>query len=346
MSTKEPTGFGITNNRKFLKEQVPNYALQQLADSKLGKANTRAKAVKTNASLPTRSWEVLDQTVIETQDQTLTLVQDLLDAGLRTETDLMAKIDTWPLVDDTGEASAGMTPETASDEGTLGFDDDGVPVPVIYDFFTLGFREAPTEDSGRAVGESLDTLGLSTTTRRCNEKTEEIFVDGWGETINYEGDGYNLYGLTNHPQTNTGTVSSDWTVDASVIRDDVRAMRGVIKNDNDYSLSGSGAWLYLGTDFYDTLDDADPEGSGDSTVRDRVENLSGIGAVRELEQLGSKEALMFRPTEDVVDVGVASEFMPVQWESPFRDHWAVMGSLYPRVKSTKTGQSAVVHYTL
>lgn len=344
MSAKNAGTPEIKANRAFLKE-APQYAIQQLNDYQRGVANTRAKAVKTNSALPKRSWEVLDETVYQTQDDTLTLVSDLREAGLVTTRDLMSKNDLWPLVDDEGSADIAMTPEAETDEGRVAWAQDGVPIPVIYDFFSLGFREAQSDESGRDVADDLDTIGLSTTTRRVNEKIEDLFINGWGETIQFDGDGYTLYGLTNHPQTNTGSVTADWTSDETVIRDDVRSMRGTIKNDNNYSPGGTGFWLYLGTDFYDALDEADPEGDGNQTVRERVENLAGISRVRELDKLGSKEALMFRPTEDVVDVGVAAEVQPVQWETPFRDNWAVLGAVYPRVKKTKSNQSGVLYWT-
>lgn len=335
----------IRVNRDFLKD-APEYAVRQLRDYQRGVANVRKAAVKANSALPERSWQVVDDTVYQTKDDTLTLVSDLREAGLETSVDLMVKNDTWPLVDDEGQANTAMTPEVESDEGALSWAQDGVPVPISYDFFTLGFREAPAPESGRATEESIDTLGATTTTRRVNEEIEDLFLYGWDETIQFDGEGYTLYGLTNHPQTNTDTVTADWTSDATVIRDDFRAARSVIKNDNKFSPGEAGYWVYLGTEFYDALDEADPEGDGNMTVRDRVENLAGIDRIRELDRLGEKEMLMFRPTEDVVDVGVGAEVQPVQWEDPFRDYWAVLGSVYPRVKRTKTGQSGVLHWTV
>lgn len=340
----QSNGRQIRINEDFIKA-APEYVVRQLRDYKAERANTRKTAVKANSALPERSWRVLDDTVYSTQDDVLTLVQDLRNAGLETPTDLFTKEDTWPLVDDEGEANVDMSPEVEGDEGSLAFANDGVPVPVIYDFFSLGFREAQSPDSGDQIGEGLDTLGATTTTRRVDEAIEDLFINGWDVTIEFDGEGYTLYGLTNHPQTNTATVDADWTTDETVIRDDVRRMRSTIKNDNNFSPGNAGYWLYLGTDFYDSLDEADPEGDGNQTVRDRVENLAGISRVRELDRLGSKEALMFRPTEDVVDVGVAAEVQPVQWEDPFRDNWAILGSVYPRVKRTKSDQSGIVYMT-
>ena len=338
-------------NAEFLKKEASEFAYRQVADSKQGRVNTRAQAVRTNAALPERSWEVVDTTVYQTQQNVLRLTQDLIDAGLSTETDLMTKHDTWPLVDDRGESNVAMTPEVSSDESALTWADDGVPVPVIYDFFTLGFRESPSEDSGRATEESMDTLGASTTTRRVNELIEYLMLHGWDETIDFDGEGYTLYGLLNHPQTNTASFDEDWTEekeasDGTVFRDDIRRMRRIIKNDNKFRPGNTGYWLYLGQDLYDTLDDSDPEGQGDQSIRDRMENLSDIDRIAELDFLGPDEALMFRPTEDVIDVGIAAEVQPVMWEDPFRDYWAILGSLYPRVKSTLTDQSGVCHFTV
>lgn len=342
-TTDATTGPTITRMNDALTD-LPEFALRQLVESKQGRSNTRTRAL--NASLPEGSWEVVDETVIRTQEQDLRLVSDLQGAGLVTQRELSTKIDTWPRVDDRGEAEIAMSPDPATEEGSLTWDDDGVPVPVIYDHFSLGFRETPSDESGRSTEEDLDTLGVSTTTRRVDEAVEKLFVEGWDRSINSGGDGYTLYGLTNHPQANTGTVTEDWTDDNTVIYDDVRRMRRIVKNDNEFSPGNVGYWLYLGTEFYDVLDDPDPDGSGDQTVRDRVAGLSNIEQIRELDYLGDKEALLFRPTEDVVDVGIASDIQPIMWESPFRDHWAVLGAVYPRVKSTLTGQSGVVHFTV
>lgn len=348
MAAREPNnGPQIGVAPDVLKKQASRFAQRQIQDSKINSNQTRVWASsRANSALPDRSWKVVDETVYQTRDDTLTLVSDLLSAGLRSETDLYTKNDTWPLVDDRGEANVAMTPEVDSDEGALTWADDGVPVPMIYDFFTLGFREGQSPDANQQVGEQMDTLGATTTTRRVNERIERLFLDGWDETINFGGEGYTLYGMTNHPYTNGGSFDADWTTDNTVIRSDIRRMRSILKNDNNVKPGGVGYNLYLGTEFYDTLDDADPEGDGNVTVRDRVENLSNISMVKELDYLGEKEALMFRPTEDVIDVGVAADVQPVMWDDPFRDYWAVLGSIYPRVKSTLTEQSGIVHFTV
>jgi hypothetical protein len=324
---------------------LTEYAWKQIQDARQGQSTARANALYTNASLPENSWEAVDDAVYRTMDDTLTIVSDLRTAGLRVNTDLMTKIDQWNVVDDMGEASVDMDPETAETESSVAFGMEGVPVPIVHDDFSLGFREAPSPDGQNPSNVSLDTLGATVTSRNVAETLEDLVWNGWGQTIGSSGDSFQLYGLTNHPDANTGTTSADWTADNTVIRDDFRAMRAILKNDNDFNPAGTGYWVYLGTEYYDTLDDIDPDGDGNLTVRDRIENLASISRIREAEYLPGKSVLMFRPTEDVIDLGIARDPQPVQWEDPFRDHWKVLAAMYPRVKSTKSGQSGIVYWT-
>lgn len=325
--------------------EMGQYERQQLRDAKQGRANARTEAVRANASLPQDSWTVVDQAVYDTYEDVVRLVNDLRSAGLVTETDIMAKFDHWNVVDAEGNASMDMDPETAEAESTVGFDQDGVPVPIFHDDFSLGFRDSPA--NSEAVGESLDTLGPTVSARLVSELIEATFIGNAGGTPFSVGNGdmATLYGMTNHPSINTGSTGSDWEVDSSGARGDLRAMRSVLKSDNNVRPGGTGYWTYFGSSYWDELDDIDADGSGDLLLRDRVENLSNITLQGELDFLPDKSILMFRPTEDVVDVGVASDIQAVQWESPFRDHWKTMASIYPRVKSTSSGQSGIAFYT-
>lgn len=323
---------------------MPNQAYQQMIDAQNGRNNTRAaitsrvnkaaEAGRVNASLPPEAWESMDTAVYQAAEDTLTIVQDLLGAGLRYSVDLRAKYDTWGIIDDTGSAHLGMTPEAQEEESDVTVDDDGSPIPIIDDGYSIGFREEPTS-SDRLPADSLDTTKATVSGRHVSEAVENLFVDAENIQITGSaGEGYTLYGMTDHPDTATGTTTADWTTDNTVIRDDFRRARSVLKNDRNYSPGGTGYWAYLGTEYYDVLDDVDPDGDGNMTVRDRVENLANISRIREADFLPEKSMLMFRPTEDVIEVGVGADMQSVQWEDPFRDHWRAVASMYPRIKRT------------
>jgi hypothetical protein len=339
----ETAGLRVRRNTAAL-DSMPQLAFQQVLDSQHGRNNTRAaitsrvneaaKAGRVNAALPPDAWESMDTAVYQAAEDTLTIVDDLLSAGLRYSVDLRAKYDTWGIIDDTGEARVGMTPESQTEESDVIAEEDGSPVPIIDDGFSVGFREEPL-NSDRLPEGSLDTTKSTVAGRHVSEAIESMFVNADNIQITGEtGEGYTLYGMTDHPETATGNTSADWTSDNTIIRDDIRSARSVLKNDRNYRPGGTGYWCYLGTEYYDVLDDADPEGDGNQTIRDRVENLANVSRVREADFLDSKSMLMFRPTEDVIQVGVGADMQSVQWEDPFRDHFRAMASMYPRIKRT------------
>ena len=335
---------GTDEHRAFL-NNAPVHGFNQIKDNKVDRNDTRVNATRQNAALRPETWRALDDELIQTQENTLTLVQDLQQAGLTTEVDLMTKIDTWPLRDDTGSAKVAETPESRVPEISETYEEEGCTVPITYAKFSLGFRDNPQDGT---AGQTPDMTLADTAARLVAERTEQLVLGNPTSDLTFSGRGgpFNLYGLTDHPTaTVTGFTSADWTVDNTVIRSDLRSMRSIIKNDNRFRPGGTGYWLYLGTQYYDTLDDADPEGDGNQTVRDRVENLANISQVKELDYLPEKSALMFRPTRDVIDLGVASGMQTVQWEDPFRDEYYVLSSIYPRVKYTSSGQSGIAFWT-
>lgn len=325
-------------------DKMPRQAFQQLIDRQHDRNNTRQAITarvnqahengRFNAALPPEAWESMDDSVYQAADDTLTIVNDLLSAGLRYTVDIRAKYDTWGIIDDTGSARIGMTPESQSEESDITTGEDGSPIPIIDDGYSIGFREEPVS-ADRLPESGLDTTKATVAGRHVSEAVESMFIDAENIQITGQtGEGYTLYGITDHPETATGNTTADWTTDNTVIRDDVRAARSLLKNERNYRPGGTGYWVYFGEDYYDVLDDADPEGDGNQTVRDRVENLSNISRIAEADYLDPKSMLMFRPTEDVIEVGVGADMSTVQWEDPFRDHWRAIASMYPRIKRT------------
>lgn len=352
----------VVRNQQALKD-MPKLAERQLVDAQRGRTNTREQITRVhqqeaqamgrqNAALPADSWEAMDSAVYQATKDSMTIVQDLLNAGLRYSVDLRAEYDTWGIIDDTGTASVGMTPEAQEEESDVTTGDDGSPIPIIDDGYSIGFREEPLT-SDRLPTDGLDTTKATVAGRHVSEAIEEMFIDADNFTISgVGGEGYTLHGMTDHPDIANGDTTADWTTDSTAIRDDFRGMRGVLKNDRNYSPGGTGFWTYLGTEYYDTLDDADPEGDGNQTVRDRVENLANISRIAEAEFLPEKSAMMFRPTEDVIQVGVGADMSTVQWEDPFRDRWRALASMYPRIKRTHSVpgvsgdyQTGIVYWT-
>lgn len=346
----------ITNNQQFWSE-LDNHARRQLMDAKNGSAETRKQIIRANqqavqngrinAALPRDAWVDMSDTVTDVVRDELRLVSDLVNTVGTHSVPLSAKLDTWTITKTTGEAEWAMTPDIATGESSTGFDHDGTPVPIAFDPFSIGFRDEPV-DSSRMEG-SLETQHAANSTRLVAEAIESAFVDGadYDFQVYDSNQGYDFYGMTDHPSTATGTTTADWTTDNTVVRQDFRDARGVLKNDRNYTPPFT---VYLGTDYYDVLDDADPEGDGNLTIRDRVENLSGIASINELDALPAKSMLMFKATSDVLEVGQATDVQTVQQEDMFRDHFLVMAAQYPRIYQqynveTDSLQNGILYWT-
>lgn len=318
--------------------QMPRYAEQQA----LGQS-TQVDRIRHNAAVPNESWKTMDDVVYDTMDDALVLVNDLRNAGLVHNTTLRAKSTEWHKRGDTHDATTSMDPSDTDDENRSTFDLSGAPLPVVMDSFSIGMRERPVD--GPVQGDDFDMMEVDGASRAVAEGLEYMAFNGW--PLSEPGDGYTLWGLTNHPDVNTGDLS-DWTSEGSpkpTIRSDIRAMRKAIKDDN-FLPGSTGYWLYLSPDYEEQLDDVDPLGSGDLLVRDRVENLGSISRIQRADFLPPRSALMFRPTRDVIDLAIAAEEQVIQWagDGGMRDYFKVMACICPRVKSTITGQSGISFY--
>lgn len=322
---------------------VPQYARQQMLATEEERRRIRA-----NASLPKQAWVGIEDAVYPAMDDTLTVVADLRNAGLTMQESIFNKATEWHKQDYTAEATVSMSPETDTDEGNAEYDLDGSPIPLVHSDFSIGFREDGANE-GQADGPSLETLNAEGSGRVVAEAMEDLTLNGWDPTIGGEDaggtrtDGYTMYGLTNHPNAHTGTLSN-WTTTHEDIRDNLLAMARDIKDD-EFRPGNNGYWVYIGSALEDELEEPDPEGSGDLLVRDRIDNLADIGRIRVADYLQNDAVLMFRPSRDVVDLAIALEEQVVQWEDPFRDYFKTVTAFTPRVKDTLRGQSGIAYYT-
>ena len=320
-------------------QNSPQYARQQMLASP-----DQRKRLRANSSLPKQAWLGIEDAVYPAMDDTLTVFADIRDAGLTTNESVFNKVVEWHKQDYTAEATVSMEPETQTDEGHVEYDLDGSPMPLVHSDFSVGWRDGGGEDDG-----NVETLNAEGSGRVVAEAAESLVLNGWDPTIAGEDasgrqDGYTMYGLTNHPKAHSGSLSN-WLDAPEDIRDDLQAMARDIKDD-DFRPGNQGYWVYIGSALEDSLDDPDPEGSGDLLVRDRIETLSSIGRIKVADHLpNDDDVLMFRPSRDVVDLAIGLEEQVVQWEDPFRDFFKTVMAFTPRVKDTLRGQCGISYYT-
>lgn len=329
MSQSVDVGFGgieALDPGRFAEVQIASETPEELAE------------VRANSALPIDSWEEMDDAVYRGEDATLKLVSHLRGNGLTTDVSIYDEELTWQPVDTDHEGTISMSPETETDEGSPTYGKHGVPQPVVHSNYSIGWRER----GPRGVAESgnLDTLNAYGASYVVNRTFENMVLYGWEPTIGDEG--YSLYGLANHPQAGTGVIR-DWSTDVTYARTDIRNMKNQIKNEQNHSPNATGYWLYLANDLYDQTEDIVDQQSGD-TILDRIESLTSISRIDNLDVLQAGSALMFRPTEDVIDLAIGEDLNTVQWSGPFRDNYKVMLAGTARVKSTVQGNSGIAYW--
>lgn len=323
-------------------EDLPRHARVQLREAQLGQTQTR-----TNSALAEDSWTVLDDSVYDTYEATSVFVQDLRDAGLTYQADFMAEFDTWSTRDAHGSATVGQHVEATTSDTAVSHGKDGSPIPAIFDDFTVRYREGAAQDSQGATQEDVDDAGVNAASRNVTEAIERLFIgdEELEYGVNDGQDIVDLQGIMTHDEIPSDTASTDWETDPTVARDDVRGMRSNLKNDNMVRPGNIGYWLYVGTNWYDAMDDYELAGGSDTptgeTVRGAVAGLSNIERVRELDFLDPNSAFMLRPTQDVIQAGIANDIQTLQWDGPFTENYTVLASMYPRIKKTKAGQFGI-----
>lgn len=321
---------------------IPHYARQQIETA--GRANAQVRA---NSSLPNKVWEAISQQIIEHKGKSETLVADLRAEDLEDSTAILQDESiTWERADPRGSATVAMSLETRDDEssGTLG--PQGTALPCIFDSYSIGIRERP--GSGRGQNIDIDNWREQTATENVEAAWESLVINGWPASFQFDALPP-VYGLTTHPDANTGQLS-DWSTDgpggsnAGVIRGDYRKAIQMLKDDQ-FRPNGTPYWSYISTALEDRLNDADAEGSGDQIVRDRIERLSSIGKVEVSEYLEGESMLLFRPTADVIDLEIVEDIQAVQWSNgpETRDNFMQWSCMAPRVKSTKARQSGIAY---
>lgn len=292
------------------------------------------------ATLRKDEWKILDDAVVMAAKERLRIVADLRSAGLTfnipngmgktvLETETMSDITPAIVSMDPARQSEGDRPE---------FELSNLPLPVIHKDFYFNARQVATS---RNSGASIDTTTAQAAARRVSEEAEKLVI-GTGNNISYGGG--TIYGLTNFPQriTSAGvTAPTDggWTPATTV--QEILAMRQASEDAHHY-----GPWVLYNSPAWDQyLDDDYSPSKGDNTLRQRIQAINGIQAVRTLDHLTGVQLLLVQQTSDVIREVIGMDVTTVQWESHggMRLNFKVMAILVPQLRADFYGNTGIVH---
>jgi len=299
---------------------------------------------RAQAQLEKDEWKSLDENLLEVAREELVVVSRLQSAGLTTDEDLSTLIHEWQTTGQFGDADVDMGGETGSTEDASTFGVEGVPLPIVHKSFRIPYR---TLLASRNSGQSLDTQNQSKAARSVSEALDDLAINGWNGQV----EGYEVYGLATHPDRNT-FAGSDWNDytnnDADTVRGDVLDAIEANEDDN-YGPGSSGYLMMAGRGAYQALRRWD---TGTDEERGLLERLrdefeSELSDIINAPTLADDEALLVKPSDDVVELATASDLQNVEWQSNdgMTTHMKVMASITPIVKSDDAGQSGICHLT-
>lgn len=296
-------------------------------------------------------WEDRDDLVVEETTFRLTALDDLLNAGLVSDTSLARMISVYQKENKfaQGDVERSMDGRARSVEDRSVWEVAGVPLPISHFDFEISLRE---QQNSQNFGEDLETADARKAGRALREDLEDLVFNGWGPSITTSRGTFSVEGYTNATNRNTPTSNGSWSTAQNVI-DDVRANLNALEqqgsnNNEGYMPEELGVWWYIPTARWgDVTRQSDPEGDGNMNLRARIERDFPWVDIRHAGALGSDETVFVIQDPDVVDVADAQAPTTQSWEieGGFATKYKSFACQVPRVKDTRAGVSGISHMT-
>lgn len=310
-------------------------------------ADARARMIANRGALEYEEWKELTDTVVESRRQGLSLLSELEAAGVTADADVAELVTKWQTADNVSEdAEVSVEYGHRSDEENVSFGLDGAPLPLFQKYWRIDRRFL--EHSRRGPGGPLDMRMAAQLTRAVENTIEDTFLNGWDRPI----DGYTMPGLLSHTDRNqvTGSNWHDDTNDDENIRSDILDMIEALEND-EYDDGGYHLAISRqeGQRLRRVLDDFGGGNAGEGNMLQRIQEefSDEIANVFVTKNVPAGEAVLYQPTRDVVQVGMAEDVQPVEWEAPDGStvYIKILAAMNIQLASTADGQMGVAHVT-
>lgn len=308
-----------------------------------------ANAMASNASTLERDeYETLSDRIIQTFKRALVGLDDLQEQGLTRNISLATQVDLWQTMSEVTEADITMDGEDQADNDRIQYTTEGVPVPIIHKDFRIPQRELETS---RRMNNDLRTDTAAEVSRAVAEMANQMLFQGWNPGVSTErGDTFEVYGYTSSDVA-APVSGSDFGTNSN-IRDAFIGAIDKLTDENNQEPAGDGFLTYISQTQYRQFRSAiDPDGDGNLTVRERVENEFDmeLGPIQSVPDyvLPDGEMVMVNPTPDVVELALAEDMQTIEWSSGsgMTNFYKVMWAGAPEIKTDSKNNKGVAHVT-
>jgi hypothetical protein len=308
---------------------------------------------RTLAPLMDKAQVSIDKAVVEVGLQRLTLVADMIAAGLTyplSDPLSIAQLE-WSTQSKIGAAQRTMSPASRGENKLPIILPFRLPIYLTTDKFEIDIRTLKTS---QRVGTPLDVSVVKQCVRAVNEAIEDAAINGATtlDGLALQDSGYTAPGLLSGANQNTQTLTAAaWTTTpvGTTVFNEVMAMIGKLQADKKFGPYR----LYVGTQIGNTMDsDYNTSSPTPVTIRQRLLQIDALQAVKVADLLpagnnatpsiGNKVILM-QMTSDVADIVVGQYPTVIPWTSldGMMIHNLVMAIMVPRVRSDADGNSGI-----
>jgi uncharacterized linocin/CFP29 family protein len=295
-----------------------------------------------NSLLTKDEWESMERKVFQAAALRTNVLNLLRASGLVMQEDLGTIVSQWNTASEMTAANESINGQSAGERDRVDFKLVGVTVPIIFKEFQIGTRQLR---SSRLMSNPIDTIHATQAARVVAEKIESIIIDGANSKLNAAAI---TYGLTNHPNRKTDTATNYGGGDWGTIGNAVKTVAGMITalSNSTNRYHGPFQLLVAPTQYNQAANTYYTDGSGQTDL-DRILNLTQIAGVQPNDTLADGEAVLFQPTEDVIDYSEQMAISVVEWMSPdgMASNFKVVAAGAPRIKADYGSRSGVCHAT-
>lgn len=299
-------------------------------------------SLRHNAVLQKDEWLLFDTAVVEEAKIRLVAVADLMNANqtFNLPNAMGTTVLQWEDMEDMTAATRSMDGITRGNLDRLEFNSNQMPIHITHKDFRLNLRHL---EASRKNGTPLDATHARVASRIVSESLEDALFNGTGLTW----DNGTVYGYTNHPNRNTGTIS-DWGASGTsgnTILTNLLSMVSALEGDRMYGPyqvyvpgGSSGVWTNLQEDF---------KANSDRSTIERLRAVAGILDIKPCDQLADGNVVMVQMTPDVVELVDGEEITNVQWDTDggFQINFKVMAIQVHRLKKDAAGRMGLAHFT-
>lgn len=325
--------------------QGGRWATTMLKKALLEGKQLSANALRTLDTLRHEEWKFFDDALVQEAVIRLVGVADLVAGGfVRPVSNALGKtVFGYEKVTNLDAAITSLDGLARSNNDRQEFNLNQLPLPITHKDFFINLR---TLAGSREKGEALDTTQVRQAGRVVAEQLESMLFAG-GPTFG----GLPIYGYTTHPDRNLSSFDGGKSWDDSTktgpsFLADVLA--GIRKAQADrmygpYTIyCPTAAGVNLDSDYVPTGATA-----SSGTIRQRLEAINGITAIRTADQLTAANLILKQDTIDVAAWVSGEPLQTVQWDEygGFEINFKAFAIGVPLIRSDAAGRSGVVHFS-